>query len=650
MSFGYLTQQRNLVSVDIRDFGASPGATGTINSAAYSSAITTLGSAGGLISSGPGTYLFNANTIYPFIYCRGAGKGATVWKLANNQNTDLFSAQTNLIDLTAASSPGAGTLYNFGFANMTLDGNKANQSGGPSYPLRFYGYSYIMQNLEIRNGYSGNVLSDWNGGNTFATDSMEAQWSNVKTHDSNGIGMELGGPHDSQFMNIVVFEEGSHCMHLAPKVAGAMFKNLHAWGPGLAHGAYIPGINSGPTVYGDDSFLRANQSGLGTASDGQVWTESPSSSNVTANIVSHQGSFTGNGGESDSAFTLGTTSVGNIDFYARVSLGGDSANNALGLVWHFTDINNYYRAIVTGNRLYLQKWVAGVKTTPVNVAFALGNSTYAWMRVQMSGTTIKIKMWLDGQIQGPSWLINTTDSSLGAGKFGIAAWINSGTGVVDNFHASALRTQSGSVAMLQECTGVQYDGCTLESSDTVQFVLCGSDTVWEGGSIYDGQPSISSGIQIGQQAGETPYLGQIFQTAGLTNGYASIHNKISTYIKDCQGDNGALWLDNDGGFNVFDVSINQDLVGIDRTGSLSQQSVLRGSYDDGTHTTSGTLLLDSPIQIQKAGTIYSGSGVPNDANTTKGSINGDFYFRTDMPGSANQRLYVKASGSWSGIL
>src|SRR6266566_6364238 len=164
MSFGYLTQQRNLASVDIRDFGASPGASGTVNSAAYSNAVTALGSTGGLISSGPGTYLFNANTIYPLVYCRGAGKGATVWKLANNQNSDLFSAQTNLINLAAGGGSGpTGTLYDFGFADMTLDGNKANQSAGPSWCLRFYGFSYIFQNIIVRNGYSGGIQSDWSG-------------------------------------------------------------------------------------------------------------------------------------------------------------------------------------------------------------------------------------------------------------------------------------------------------------------------------------------------------------------------------------------------------------------------------------------------------------------------------------------------------
>src|SRR2546425_409523 len=90
---------------------------------------------------------------------------ADVGKLitVNGANTDLFSAQTSLINVAATGGTGiAGTLYNFGVYDMTLDGNRANQTAGPSYPLRFYGYSYIMQNLIVRNGYNGNVLSDYN--------------------------------------------------------------------------------------------------------------------------------------------------------------------------------------------------------------------------------------------------------------------------------------------------------------------------------------------------------------------------------------------------------------------------------------------------------------------------------------------------------
>lgn len=44
--------------------------------------------------------------------------------------------------------------------------------------------------------------------------------------------------------------------------------------------------------------------------------------------------------------------------------------------------------------------------------------------------------------------------------------------------------------------------------------------------------------------------------------------------------------------------------------------------------------------------MWGGSGVPP---TTIG-VSGDYYFRTDTPTVANQRLYVNQSGTWVGIL
>lgn len=44
--------------------------------------------------------------------------------------------------------------------------------------------------------------------------------------------------------------------------------------------------------------------------------------------------------------------------------------------------------------------------------------------------------------------------------------------------------------------------------------------------------------------------------------------------------------------------------------------------------------------------IYMGSGVPNNAN----GANGDFYFRTDTPGTANQRLYIRSAGAWVALV
>lgn len=49
---------------------------------------------------------------------------------------------------------------------------------------------------------------------------------------------------------------------------------------------------------------------------------------------------------------------------------------------------------------------------------------------------------------------------------------------------------------------------------------------------------------------------------------------------------------------------------------------------------------------QAISALFQGTGVPNNANGN----DGDFYLRGDTPGTANQRLYVKAAGAWAGIL
>src|SRR5207248_3117499 len=100
--------------------------------------------------------------VYANVIDMGAGIGATTIKLKNGANTDLFSGQTGSINPAASFASGSdGSLHDFGFMNLTLDGNYSGQSGGPSWVLRFYGYGYTLQNVCIRNGYSGGILSDW---------------------------------------------------------------------------------------------------------------------------------------------------------------------------------------------------------------------------------------------------------------------------------------------------------------------------------------------------------------------------------------------------------------------------------------------------------------------------------------------------------
>jgi hypothetical protein len=45
-------------------------------------------------------------------------------------------------------------------------------------------------------------------------------------------------------------------------------------------------------------------------------------------------------------------------------------------------------------------------------------------------------------------------------------------------------------------------------------------------------------------------------------------------------------------------------------------------------------------------TIFTGAGAPSAAI----GADGDYYFRQDTPGTANQRIYVHSAGTWTGVL
>lgn len=67
-------------------------------------------------------------------------------------------------------------------------------------------------------------------------------------------------------------------------------------------------------------------------------------------------------------------------------------------------------------------------------------------------------------------------------------------------------------------------------------------------------------------------------------------------------------------------------------------------YGVATTGTGNAVQQDSPSIVSPL--ITGGVGAPAPAL----GANGDFYFRLDTPGVANQRLYVKSGGVWVGIL
>jgi hypothetical protein len=66
---------------------------------------------------------------------------------------------------------------------------------------------------------------------------------------------------------------------------------------------------------------------------------------------------------------------------------------------------------------------------------------------------------------------------------------------------------------------------------------------------------------------------------------------------------------------------------------------------DGKGSFNGGISPGTPALAAQAGRIFQGAGAP--VNTQ--GADGDFYFRTDTPGTAGQRIYIRAAGVWTAL-
>ena len=179
---------------------------------------------------GPGTFLASGLIIKGDVVIRGAGIGATTLKLANSANVDLVVSES-FLSLTGGTTRGG--PENWAFIDITLDGNKANNTSG--WPLRVFGAAYRMSNVEVQNGASGGVFSEWGTGGT----DMEAQWSNFRIHDCSGDGIDFRGPHDSQFVNGFLFKNTGTGFKTSGNATSEQLTNIHTWGEEQDHGFHF---------------------------------------------------------------------------------------------------------------------------------------------------------------------------------------------------------------------------------------------------------------------------------------------------------------------------------------------------------------------------------------------------------------------------
>jgi hypothetical protein len=170
-------------------------------------------------------------------------------------------------------------------------------------------------------------------------------------------------------------------------------------------------------ILSTDTCQRADQSGLGTASDGETYTVN---GGLTTSIVSNEAQITNSSGFT--SVILGTQTTTDINFLVRLT-----QINSL-----YDGIGPCFRSDATGQNCYFVARYAGVggllfaKLTGGSYSgiasgnFALNTSVFTWIRVVMAGNHLQTRIWDDGQSEPSTWLIDTTDNSYtAAGRYGL---------------------------------------------------------------------------------------------------------------------------------------------------------------------------------------------------------------------------------------
>lgn len=184
-------------------------------------------SLGGVVYFPPGTYISKLLTLPSNIILEGAGVGATTLKLKNSANTDLVHTESwsTLVGKEKAEGPSK-----FAIRNMTIDGNKANNTApaAPQGLVGICGKAYLLENFYIQNAKGVALYSEWGPGG----DQMEARIINFKIIEA-ATGVVWKGPHDSQMaFGEIIRPENVGLETTGESSSSLKCTNVHIWGSG----------------------------------------------------------------------------------------------------------------------------------------------------------------------------------------------------------------------------------------------------------------------------------------------------------------------------------------------------------------------------------------------------------------------------------
>lgn len=180
------------------------------------------------------------------------------------------------------------------------------------------------------------------------------------------------------------------------------------------------------TTKASDNLTRANQSGFGTSSGGDIW-GAPVNGNATAAIASNLGVFGNFNG--DTQMLLGSQSLTDINILCKLET--SDTGNVAGVLWRYTSAsggNGYHAGLHGGGTIDIDKFTNGSRSSITSVSFTSTANTFYWIRViHTSGNKLYVRAWADGSGEPSTWNVNgISESSFTSGGFGASVFINSG--------------------------------------------------------------------------------------------------------------------------------------------------------------------------------------------------------------------------------
>ncbi len=224
-----------------------------------------------------------------------------------------------------------------------------------------------------------------------------------------------------------------------------------------------------PAFLVQDTFQRTAQSGWGTASDGHVWTQASGTASTTS-VAGDEGTINGTSGGSDFEI-LGTTTAAAVNGLVRFSV--SAANDTAGIILDYQSNGSMNLARFGGaGNLEFMVGSSGNWTVVANTAASVSVNTSYWLRVEVQGSSVYLRLWQDGTAEPSSWTWSGTSTAAitTAGTMGLYGWAGAGSPVkLDSFSVAAVSgsspppnsTITGSVA--DSVTGAAITGVQVST-------------------------------------------------------------------------------------------------------------------------------------------------------------------------------------------